>query len=169
MLTLQQRLQAAKAQLLLQGPRIVLTQAQSALALVTLRIQREGLPGQTYSTNPVPKFWLKPTNAAGRAYVKREKKPTYAGLRGAQGMETRFVNVTYTGRTIRSLTVAPAGATRLIYAARIVSSDHQSAKIIGHLVTRYGKFLAPNSQEQQQLQGYVRGEVKRIIQQALQG
>ncbi len=166
--SLADRARRAKQQLLLQAPRLVLTYAGDGLALVRLRIQRDGLPGRSYSTNPIPGFWLEPTNAAGRAYVKKEKRPTYKGLRQAQGMETRFVNLTYTGAQWRSLIAAPAGLSGAIATARIVASDAENAQKLQYNLKREGDFLAPNAQERALLNKSLNLAADRIIQQAFQ-
>ncbi|KAA9333403.1 hypothetical protein F0P96_10565 [Hymenobacter busanensis] len=162
--TLEHAIERAKAQLQLQAPRVVLTMAQTGLALVVNRLQTEGLKGRRYSTSPLPKFFFRPTNAAGRDYVKRSKKPTYAGLREAQGMETRFVNLTYTGRMLRSLAPVPAGVVASIFQARIVASDAENAAKLEHNRRREGDFLAPNAAEQREVDTYAQRELDRIIQ-----
>ncbi|WP_460622865.1 hypothetical protein [Hymenobacter tenuis] len=159
----------AKAALQAEQPRIVLTMAQTGLALAVDRLQRTGLPGRRYSTNPIPKYWLQPTNAAGRAYVKKEKKPTYAGIRGAQGMETGFVNLTYSGRMLRSLQPVPAGTQAFVSFARVVSSDRENARKLERNIAREGEFLAPTAREQDSINRYAGAECDRVIQQALQG
>jgi hypothetical protein len=167
--SLQHRLATAKAQLTLESPRVALTYAQAGLALVTRRVQEQGLPGRAYSDRPIPKFWLKPTNGAGRAYLKREKKPTYKGLRGAQGMVTAVVNLTYTGAMLRSLHPVPAGVRGAVSFVKVVASDEQNAQKLAHNLKREGNFLEPNAQEQAQLQQVVQREFTAIINKALAG
>lgn len=166
MASLADRARRAKQQLLLAAPRLVLTYAADGLALVRLRIQRDGLPGRTYSDNPLPGFWLNPTNAAGRAYVKREKQPTYRGLRDAQGMEAGAVNLTYTGGMWRSLLPAPAGLAGSIATARIVASDRENAQKLAWNLAREGDFLEPNPQERALIGRSLKAAADRIIQQA---
>lgn len=160
--------QAERAKLLLRqaAPGIAVVLAQTGLALVTLRIQSRGLPGRQYSTNPLPKFYFRPINAGGRAYVKKEKKPTYKGFRAASGLPSEYVTLTYSGRTIRSLQAQGAGTSGTQYTARVVASDAESALIIGYLGKQYGDFLAPNAAEAAEVSAVGQRALDKILQQA---
>ncbi len=160
-MTYTEQLQAARAAILSEAPRIVEAQAQTALALVTLRVQNEGL-GVPYSQTLVPVFFFanRTLNAGGRDYIKRQQKQkgpqrglgTYVGLRGAQGLPTASVNLTYSGRTFRSLTTLYVGVSGTIYRAALVAADAESARVVGYNQQRYGDFLAPNASELAQVQ-----------------
>lgn len=161
---LQDFIESLKAEIVVQAPRIVQTQAQTALALVTLRIQRDGLPGRTYSTTPVPGFFFykRAFNAGGRTYAK-QKTGTYSGFRAALGLPNGYVTLTLTGRMFRSLTTIYAGFSGTVYQARIVASDAEAAAVVGYNMDRYGDFLAPNASEAAEIAQYGQDELARII------
>jgi hypothetical protein len=135
------------------------------LALATLRVQNQGLAGASYSGTQVPTFFFakRAFNAGGRAYVKANKKGTYAGFRAALGLPSNIVTLTFTGRTFRSLTTIYAGFSGDIYSARIVASDQESARIVGYNMVRYGDFLAPTATEAAEVAAYGQQELGRII------
>lgn len=166
MATLTEAVEAAKAELLAAAPRIVLTQAQAQLALVTLRVQNEGLPGTRYSTKQVPTFFFakRAFNAGGRAYVKANRKGTNEGFRAALGLYTAAVNLTFTGRMFRSLTTIYGGFSGTVYMGQIVASDRESAAKVGYNMGRYGNFLAPTATEAAEIEAVGTRELERIIQ-----
>jgi hypothetical protein len=168
--TLQHRIELAKAQLRLQAPRVVLTMAQTGLALVTLRIQRDGLPGKPrYSSAPFPTYlyWGNALNARGKDYIKKNPLGSWGAFRQAQGLPAEVVNLTYSGRMLRSLTVAPAGTTGTLHSAHVVAADQESANKVQWNEDRYGDFLTPLPAEQQQIDHYATRELTRVIFQAL--
>lgn len=167
---------ACKAELLAQAPRIVQVQAQTALALVTLRIQSQGL-GVPYSTKGVPVYFFegRAQNAAGRDYIKRKEKEkgkarlgTWQEFKQAQGYGSTSVNLTYTGRMFRSLTTIFAGFSGLIYTARIVASDQEEAQKVQYNMDRYGDFLQPQGAEVAEVAEVAQVELARIINQFFQ-
>jgi hypothetical protein len=169
--TLQDRLALAKAQLLQQGPRIVQTQAQTGLALVALRIQEQGLPGRPqYSTNLFPTFLFakRALNAGGRDYIKKNKLGTWGQFRAAQGRRSDVVDLSYSNRMWRSLTVAPAGGVGALFSAKVVAADQESADKVRHNTERYGDFLNPLPAEAAEVAQVGKTEIGRIINQALQ-
>ncbi len=147
--TYQEAIAQALAAIDQEAPRIVTTQAQTQLALVTLRVQNQGLAGKHYSTKLVPTFFFakRAFNAGGRAYVKANKKGTSEGFRAALGLYTAQVNLTFTGRMFRSLTTLYTGFSGTVYSARIVASDQESAAVVGYNMQHYGDFLAPTASE----------------------
>lgn len=172
-MTLTDTIAACKAELLTQAPRIVETQAQTALALVTLRIQSQGL-GVPYSTTGVPVFFFanRAQNAAGRDYIKRKEKEkgkarlgTWEEFKQAQGYGSTSVNLTYTGRMFRSLTTIFAGFSGLIFTARIVASDEEEAKKVQYNMARYGDFLQPQGVEVAQVAEVGQAALAKIINQ----
>lgn len=161
-------LQRLRATLLAQAPRIAETYGRVLLASLTLRIQRDGLPGARYSTKPVSTSWFadRALNSAGRAYIKDNKKGTWGAFRAAQGLPNGAVNLTYTGRMFRSLTVAQGGNTGTVFRAKIVASERESAAVVGYNQDRYGDFLQPTVAEVAAGRDYVRAEAARLIKEA---
>ena len=165
MAALQERFAAAKQAVELAGPRLALLKATTILALVVLRIQSKGLPGRAYSTVKVPTFFFynKTLNAGGRAYIKANKTGTWAGLRGAQGLPTSFVNLTYSGMMIRSLTATEDSASGAVFRAKLIASDEQNARLVDYNITRYGNWLLPTPSEETEANAAVVAEINRIV------
>lgn len=170
MATLLDAIEATKSDLLAAAPRIVTVQAQTQLALVTLRIQKQGLAGARYSQTQVPTFFFakRAFNAGGRAYVKANKKGTYAGFRAALGLPSNLVTLTFTGRMFRSLTSIYTGFTGTVYTAGIVASDQEAAALVGYNMARYGDFLAPTAAEIADIEAVGARELDLIIQRNFQ-
>lgn len=171
MATLSTQLARAKAALLAAAPRITETSLQTLLTLMTLRIQRDGLPGKSYSTKEVNTSWFKANalNEAGRTYAKNNKLGTWEGFRQAQGLPGNPVNLTYSGGMFRSLTTAQAGSSGTVFKAKLVAADTESADKVKGNQKRYGDFLQPNTAEVAASRDYVRAEAQRLIKQALNG
>lgn len=171
MSTLAEAIAAVRTALPTEAPRIVQTMAQTSLALVTSRVQNQGL-GVPYSQNPVPVYLFadKALNAGGKAYVKQQQKQakglgTWAGFRGAQGLPTGSVNLTYSGRMFRALTTVYVGSSGTVYSAQITSADDETARLVGYNTLRYGDFLAPTASEQATVQQVGQGELEKIVSQ----
>lgn len=158
-------LAAQKAALLAAAPRITETYAQTLLALVTLRVQRDGLTGKLYSSRLGPTYGLadKALNAAGRAYVKTNKLGNWAGFRAAQGLPVGAVNLTHTGGMFRALTTVPAGVNGTVYAAKVTAADAESADKVKWNQDRYGDFLRATPGELAQGAAYVQTETARVL------
>jgi len=165
--TLQEAVAACRAALLAEAPRIVQVQAQTVLALVTLRIQSDGLAGANYTGKLVPRFFFKKKafNAGGRAYAAEKKKGSYPGFKAALGLKSDVVTLTFTGRMFRSLQTMYTGFSGTIYTAAIVASDQESADKVRFNMDHYGDFLAPESDEAAEVAEVGRGALGRIIQQ----
>lgn len=173
-MTLTETIAQARAALLAEAPRLVETQAQTALALVTLRVQNDGLGAYHYSPSPVPVFFFadRALNAAGRAYIQRKEKlkgaarlGTWGEFRGAQGLPSDRVTLTYTGRMFRSLTTLYVGSTGTVYSARVVSADQEAADKVRWNMARYGDFLAPQATEAAEVAAIGQQELTKIIHQ----
>jgi hypothetical protein len=169
-MTLTETCEACKAELLAQAPRIVETQAQTALALVTLRVQNDGLEGAYYTDKSVPRFFFKTKafNAGGRDYAKGKGKGTYPNFKAASGLKSDVVTLTLTGRMFRSLTTLYTGFSGELYTARIVAADQESANKVQWNMDRYGDFLEPTASEAAEVAQGGQQAVARIIQRFFQ-
>ena len=158
-------LAAQRAALLAAAQRITETYAQTLLALVTLRVQRDGLTGKLYSGRLIPTFLFadKALNASGRTYVKNNKLGNWAGFRAAQGLPVDAVNLTYTGGMFRSLTTVAAGASGAVYGAKVVAADEESARKVKFNQQLYGDFLLALPGELAQGAAYVQSETARVL------
>jgi hypothetical protein len=161
----QQCLQAAEA-LARETGRIALGMTQTGLTLTVLDIQNNGIPSKArYSTKLVPTWYFKykALNAAGRQYVKKNKLGTWGGFRTAQGLPSSVVNLTYSGRMLRSLQpllVSSAGGRAK---ARIVASTREDANKLKYTTERYGDFLEPTPSTRGEVTLYAVRETESII------
>ena len=166
MATLTEAIEATKADLLAAAPRIVQLQAQTQLALVTLRIQSQGLGAYHYSPSLVPTYFFakKVLNAGGRAYIKKNRLGNWGGLRAAQGLPVDGVYLTYTGQMFRSLTSIYGGFSGTVYVGQVEASNQEEAAKVGYNMTRYGDFLAPTPSERDDIETAGARELQQIIQ-----
>lgn len=147
--------------------RIALGMAQLSLSLTVLYIQRDGLPGKPkYSTKLIPTFFFngKELNQAGKTYIKKNKLGTWAGFRQAQGLPSAVVNVTYSGRTLRSLQPVLVSSGVGKAKASIRSSNAENQKILSYLLAKYGDFLEPIPSVAGELKLYATKETTAILQ-----
>lgn len=164
--TLSERLLRKKQEIQNAAPRLVQGMAAEGLALVRMRIERDGLPGKNYSANFVPTFLFasQTLNAAGKAYIKQNRLGNWGGLRAAQGLPSDRVTLAYTVRMWNSLSAALAGGTGTIYQAKVVSADKEGAEKVKHNKARYGDFLQPNERETKLVAASADKEIQRILQ-----
>ncbi|MCC3159682.1 hypothetical protein LJ737_20745 [Hymenobacter sp. 15J16-1T3B] len=168
---LRTRLQQAQAALLANGPRIAEIYGAGVLALVRLRIQRDGLIGRVYSSREVPRFFFynKALNAAGRSYAKKGGKGTWAAFRAAQGLPADAVYLTYTGGMFRALLVRADGTAQAgVFEASLLAADQESANKVKWNTARFGNFLRPLPSEERLAAQSAADEVNRILNQYLQ-
>ena len=179
-MTASERIGRAAEALRLAGPSLALLYAQTILALVTLRIQQDGLPGKSYATGDFPLYWFKgkELNSRGASWYEGKKKRTkperktdpanWAGFRRAQGLSDTVVNLTYSGRMFRSLNAIPAGSTGTVFYAALAAADMESADKVEWNITRYGNFLKPTDAEEAEARQAVADEANRIIKRVFQ-
>lgn len=160
----------AREALTLAGPRLALLYATTVLALVTLRVQSQGLTGKHYSASLVPTFFFgrEALNAGGRNYIKKNKLGNWAGLRAAEGLQVAYVDLTHSGRMFRALTTSAAGNQGAVFFARIVAADAESASKVEHNLSRYGNWLLPTPGEAAEAMAAVNAEALRIMRQIFQ-
>jgi hypothetical protein len=154
----------------LAGPRLALLKATVLLALITLRVQNQGLVGERYSTHLIPTFFFKKEvlNGGGRAYIKKNRLGTWQGLKAAEGQPTSSVNLTHSGRMFRSLAASPYAAEGAVFYARIVAADREGARKVEYNLQRYGNWLLPTASEEAEANAAVVAEIQRILKQVFQ-
>ncbi len=167
MATLPDQLTRAAEALRQAGPRLAALKAQTILALVTLRVQNQGLTGKLYSSALIPTFYFgrQALNAGGRAYIKKNRLGTWAGLRASEGLPVDAVNLTHSGRMFRSLAIAPGANQGAVFFAEIVAADQEGASKVRYNIRRYGNFLLPLPSEEAEASAAVVAEIQRLIKQ----
>lgn len=150
------------------------TTAKDFIALQVTKIRREGI-GQ-YSTKKVPAFFFygKQINQAGIAFLrskgvrqpgdplqgrgKRGKKLTkedrltnWGEFRQAQGLQTSFVDATYSTRTLNQLGTLSQLKTGYKYIVSVGGNTPYSKKVFFYLSLRYPNFFFPSPEIQKTL------------------
>jgi hypothetical protein len=160
------RCEQAVQALLQEGGRIALGMAQTSLALTVLDIQKNGLPSKPkYSIKLVPTWYFKyrALNEAGRTYVKKNKLGNWGSFRRAQGLPSDVVNLTYSGRMLRSLQPLLVSSAEGRSTAKIVASTREDADKLKYNQERYGDFLEPTPSIRGELNVYATRETTAIL------
>jgi hypothetical protein len=103
--------------------------------------------GETYSENYIPAYWLdgKELNNKGKAYVKRKKKAkegvNWKGFREAQGLQTAFVDLQYTGFMWRKFGIVRTEKKGSIYISYLGGTDGETQQKLDWNFERYGDFI----------------------------
>lgn len=150
------------------------TTAKDFIALQVTKIRREGIG--SYSTKKVPAFFFygKQINAAGIAFLrskgvrqpgdplqgkgkrgktllKTDRLTNWGEFRQAQGLQSGFVDATYTTRTLNQLGIISRQKTGNIYQVRVSGVTDYSFRIFGFLGRRYPNFFFPSQEIQNTL------------------
>lgn len=130
------------------------------LALQITKIRREGI-GFKYSTKPgVPAYLMrgKELNGTGRAFIERkakakpDKNNKYANfinwqqLRNAQGLQTGFVDLSYSNQMLNNIGIISKQSSLTRYVANIGGLNPSAASKFGYNQARYGQFMKPSVQ-----------------------
>lgn len=154
-----QKIQAAEEQVRSELVSISEEAALNLKALVVNRIQSEGV-GE-YSERDLPAFfYLDNTGSArmdktksnrGKKFIEKAAKKresiNWADIRDAEGLQTEFVDLTFTGEMLRGLHIVGTN----VQGARVTTIlGGDRAEVIKKLewnVDRYGPFLSPTTEE----------------------
>lgn len=172
------RLGSIGKELVAHGPEVVQQKAIAGTSLIVERIQAKGVPGATYSTNRLPDWFFsdKELNAGGRAYLSKqddEKDPakrgvTWGEFRAAQGLQTAYVDLTYSGRMLGGLVIVDTSAEGTKFTAIIGGSDMEIDDKLRWNAERYGdKVFQPTAAEQKELDFIVLDLLETLLQKYL--
>lgn len=107
----------------------------------------------------------KELNSAGRTFLDnkiKKKEPTnWAQLRNAQGLQTRFVDLYYSGQMLNSVGIERNNTVSFRYYSIVGARNDEARKKMFYNQLRYKNFLYPTP-EQQKLIG--QGAISRIAQ-----
>lgn len=143
-------------------------------AIVVNRIQSEGIPGETYSEKGIPANLMEKStyarlNSGFDRLIKdkKVKKETVAwkDVRYYQGLQTSFVDFTFTGRTFKNLTIVETIITGGSVATAILGgSEEETRNKLSYGFARYGNFLDPTKEEKIRLDAAAEAEIdKRLV------
>lgn len=157
-------------------PNIAKGAALSIKALAEREIQDKGF-GASYSQNAVSNQKLRQNilNNKGRDFLdKRDKQgarvTTYAEFRKAQGLQTGYVDLTYTGKMFAGMTVTNQNLEAGRYIAILGHSDLSGALKMDANYKRYGDFIAKvtDKQDINLVSNYVQDEILELIKQSFE-
>lgn len=131
--------------------------ALAALALVRVNIQNSGEIGRKYSNNKLPLFFFndRALNGGGRAALERAKKDgeglSYEEWRQANGLQTAFVDLTFSGRMLQNLQITERTKTDQFYKTIINASEKENLDKISWNHERFGDFLIVTAEQKLEL------------------
>lgn len=159
------RVKALAQAIELKAPDIAEKMAISGSSLVTDRIQREGV-GE-YSNNDMPTFFFggKELNSRGTKYLEENNTGTWGDFRQAQGLQSSFVDLTYSGRMFGGLTPLKRFKQGTKFIVQMGGTDKEVDDKLYYNTQRYGDFLQPNEAEQREIDEIVQDELEALLKQ----
>lgn len=187
---LKARFEILKSEVVKKLPDIAATLAVSAKALAERNIKGAGF-GALYSLNRIPSWYLdgKELNASGPAYLKAKNKKdqlqthtqdgvkyfpadygvTWKEFRDAQGLQTQFVDLTYTGFMFSNMQPVKfqQNSDGTVVRAFLGGTNVETQKKMDYNRDRYGDFVrkAITPENDQQLKQVVADELNLVLQQ----
>ena len=145
------RIEQFTDELLRLTPAVLETMLVTGKSLIEDRIQREGLLGEEYSNREVPTFYFKgkELNQAGRSYIKLEKLGTWGDFREAQGLQSDYVDLTYTGAMWAGIVVVQTSQAGYVFIGEMGGRTPDIQEVLNANISRYGDFLVLSPEEEQ--------------------
>lgn len=185
------RLEAAIKSIEAELPNISEEIAMTTMGIVVDRIQKEGIEGKTYSKNKLPAFFFhgRALNKSGRdldekhsekrmrkilkgkgeklrannAIDKMEDGISYKEWREANGLQTAFVDLTFSGRMFQNLGIIGTVKTGDSYVTIIGGFDKEVKDKLKWNAERFGDFMATNDQENEELTTIYKNRIVSIL------
>jgi hypothetical protein len=161
------------------APKINLRMAANAKADIQERVQDKGLKAngssfENYSTNPLPLFFFegKSNRKSAAAKITSKNYPnglSYAGFRQLNGLQTAFVDLTFSGdmfRDIKARQKGPRG--RHVYTAKIGAERKDNQDKIRWNTRKKGVFLALTTEEKEKIKASYKLQIENLIKRNLQ-
>lgn len=161
------------------APKINLRMSANAKAEIQERVQEKGQKSsggsfENYSTNPLPLFFFegKSNRKSAAARITSKNYPdglSYAGFRQLNGLQTAFVDLTFSGdmfRDIKARQTGPVG--RHVYTAKIGAERKDNQDKIRWNTRRKGVFLALSTEEKEKIKASYKLEIEKLIKRNLQ-
>lgn len=127
-------------------PEIATLVSLSGKALAERTIKDKGF-GKLYSNNDIPAFFLKgkEINARGRSYLdqasKDDKGVSWGDFRQAQGLQNKFVDLTYSGKMWAGMFPGEVQVNLFTYIAPLGNNTTEGQKKMNWNRERYGDFI----------------------------
>ncbi len=153
--------------------------AINAKSLIIHRIQTEGLPGRQYSKHKLPEFFFegRELNGGGKALLEKHSKKaardeqraagekvrknkaldeledgiSYEEWRRANGLQTNFIDLTFSGRSFQNVGVIATEKRGDIYITIVGAFNEETRQKLRYNAIRFGDFFVVNEQEQKML------------------
>lgn len=132
-------------------------------------IKTKGIPGEKYSETPLPGHWLvaNAKTAYGReAIAKKALKEdvSYKDLRTIEGLQTNFVDFTFSGETLRAWNITETKQIGQRFISFLGGTTEASKKKLRYGKSMYGNFWfkVVGSDGQQLLRNILEKEMERI-------
>ncbi|WP_437918584.1 hypothetical protein [Sphingobacterium sp. LRF_L2] len=154
------RLKAMRDGLVEDAKEVSQSMALTHKGVVVKRVQSEGIPGASYSEKGVPAYLVEKSsyarlNSGFDRMIKKKKKSgesvAWKDVRESQGRQTNHVDYTFSGRTLKNLTIVDTVVNGPLVSAYLGANEHESFEKLRFGFARYGNFLAPNDQEKELL------------------
>lgn len=135
------------------------------------QIKREGVGKYSPKTYSAHFLKGKQLNNLGKTFIeskiKKKEKTNWAELRKAQGLQTQYVDVYYSGQMIRSLGIESQITSPNVYYIKIGARNDEAKKKLEHNIQRYGNFLIPNKAQNEAMAKLINQDIANIYKRVL--
>lgn len=168
--TFRQELKTLEAMFREKLPDIAIVLTLSAKALAERNIKERGF-GEQYSNLTVPAWFLKGKagNNTGEKFIQskidNDEETNWKQLRAAEGKQTSFVDLTFTGRMLSNMQPGEVIVTETSVSAPLVATNREDQNKMNWNRDRYGDFIgrALTQQNKEQLFEVIKNEFLKII------
>ena len=176
------KLETAEQSILQEFVPIAEEAALNTKALVVKQIQEEGVG--KYSTKGVPAYLYLDENGepklertksnAGINFIKKRAKEdkkkmlTWADLRDAEGLQTNFVDLTFTGEMFRDLHIIGTNIQQGRITTILGASRKETQDKLKWSVARYGNILQPNQEEKARIVAIIKKQITKKLKQLIE-
>lgn len=145
------RIEQFKQELVTAMPAISTEVAGLFLSAKIQQIRKTGVGNYSTALYSAHRLKGKELNSAGKTFldekIKKREKTNWAQLRKAQGLQTSFVDVYYSGQMLDSTGIERANSASFRYYSIIGGRNDESKKKLAYNRIRYGRFLHPNPEQ----------------------
>lgn len=109
------------------------------------QIKNKGIPDESYSENPLPPIWLmnNAKSKAGRDAIEKKSKKgevSYKDLRQVEGLQTQYVDFTFSGETLRAWGIIETKQIGNRYISFLGGTTEASKRKLRYGKSMYGNF-----------------------------
>lgn len=136
-------------------PDLVERMAIQVKAVAQNKIQSQGVKGKQYSRNKLPVYYFYDSvqNASGRRLLESEESKreglAWRDIREAEGKQTNFVDLTYTGNMWRGFNPSKVSKVGSAWYAHLQGTNIESKEKLTWNYERYGDFINSSITQQE--------------------